>query len=830
MEHHRRRLRLPLAPLLFFFFLIIIHFVTPYKLPSNYFINCGSDSSASLLGQNYSADIKAFSPAQTYALQSSSFSSAAVQSPYQTARAYTRPFSYKFRISQNGTYLLRLHFNSFSSSPPRNLNLSDAVFHVSVSGTALLSNFTAPATTVIREFLLPINTVNFMLTVDFTPAVGSELAFVNAIEAFAAPDNLISNSVPYLVTRQGNANATYRELQRNMLRKVYRINVGGESLTPENDTLNRYWDADDVFLYTPDAAKNSQFRNLEPLWNVNLSDSYIAPVLVYQSAKELSTNSSNSTWNFDVAKNARHLVRAHFCNIMGDSVNDILFNFFVNGYYGRRISPYNITYFLAVPFYIDFIVDSDQSGVISVSIGPRRESQRKTAFLNGLEIMELMDAPSFSSERQSMSKKTTLLVIVGSVVGGLVLIVILFLGFLIVLRRRRVKKLVKRWPENDGSAYIGLVEASENASTLPNFNLGLRIPISEIIRATNNFDVSLKIGEGGFGKVYRGALQDGTKVAVKRSEPGHGQGRPEFHQEIIILSKIRHVHLVSLIGYCDEMSEMILVYEFMEKGTLREHLYGDLENSRANLSWEKRLDICIGSARGLHYLHTGAVGRILHRDVKPTNILLDGNYVAKVADFGLSSVLDQTHVSTGIKGSFGYMDPEYLRTYELTEKSDVYSFGVVLLEVACARQAINNSLPKEEMNLAEWGMLWHVKGELQKIIDPFLVGKINPNSLRVFGETAAKCLRAAGEDRPTMGEVIWDLEYSLQLQKTGGPRQPHEYSSTTGGSSLDLQMMMLQRLPSHSMKMDEDMSMTFNDSEETSASGIFSQLKMEGPR
>ncbi|PNX84696.1 receptor-like protein kinase FERONIA-like protein [Trifolium pratense] len=292
--------------------------------------------------------------------------------------------------------------------------------------------------------------------------------------------------------------------------------------------------------------------------------------------------------------------------------------------------------------------------------------------------------------------------------------------------------------------------------------------IAEIKAATNNFDDIFIIGVGGFGNVYKGYIDGVTPVAIKRLKPGSQQGVNEFMNEIELLSQLRHIHLVSLIGYCNDGVEMILVYDFMQRGTLREYLYGS-DNER--LTWKQRLEILLGAARGLHYLHTGAKHSIIHRDVKSTNILLDEKWVAKVSDFGLSKAgptgMAMTHVSTVVKGSIGYLDPEYYLRQRLTLKSDVYSFGVVLLEVLCARPPLVRSSEKKKASLVIWFQRCYKEGLIvEELVDPFIRDSITSESLKCYCQMVLSCLHDDGNQRMSMSDVVGALEFALQLVTT----------------------------------------------------------------
>ncbi|KAF3959454.1 hypothetical protein CMV_015737 [Castanea mollissima] len=317
-----------------------------------------------------------------------------------------------------------------------------------------------------------------------------------------------------------------------------------------------------------------------------------------------------------------------------------------------------------------------------------------------------------------------------------------------------------------------LDKTRQSYSVLPD-GLCRRFSLADINTATSNFDDDLVIGEGSYGKVYKGFIDHPTttSVAIKRVDIKSRQIFDELRTELLLLCQLHHPNLVPLIGYYLDDQQVILVYEFIPNGTLSKYLHFQ-EHVCDPLSWKQRLQICIGVARALHYLHSGVKHSIIHRNVKTSNILLDEKLEPKLINFGdykmgpPSLSKDLPRMVSEVVGTVGYLDPEYAMHWELTDKSDVYSFGVVMFRVLCARSAVRRELETDEAHLATWARKCIQEGTIYQIIDPYLKGKIAPECFKIYMDIANSCVRNKGKDRPTITEVEVVLEHALELQES----------------------------------------------------------------
>ncbi|CAM8955098.1 unnamed protein product [Rhodiola kirilowii] len=293
---------------------------------------------------------------------------------------------------------------------------------------------------------------------------------------------------------------------------------------------------------------------------------------------------------------------------------------------------------------------------------------------------------------------------------------------------------------------------------------------SELKTATRNFRPDSVLGEGGFGSVFKGWIDEnsliatkpgvGSVIAVKRLNPDGNQGHREWLAEINYLGQLQHPNLVKLIGYCLEDDHRLLIYEFMARGSMENHLFRRGSYFQP-LSWGIRMKVALGAARGLAFLHN-ADTQVIYRDFKTSNILLDSNYTAKLSDFGLARdgpTGDKSHVSTRVMGTFGYAAPEYLATGHLTSKSDVYGFGVVFLEIISGRRAVDKNRPTGQHNLVEWAKPYLMnKRRMFRILDGRLEGQFSIDRAQNAATLALQCLTNDPKSRPSMDEVVATLE------------------------------------------------------------------------
>ncbi|KAG5092955.1 hypothetical protein JHK82_051733 [Glycine max] len=769
-------------------------------------ISCGSSTNFTLDGRNWIGDnnSKLLSESQG-SVAAPPNTPTTIQGPYTYARLSHSKFTYSFSLNA-GPKFVRLFFYSASY---QSFDRTKACFSVTAGPYTLLRDFDASLNAaadddpgqpdiLFREYCINLEDGHKQLNITFIPSKTAQhpdsYAFINGIEIVSMPPFLYYTNpddvdITWLPQPVGLNTNPFPIENNYAMETKYRLRVGDQQIPASQDTgMLRSWDVDNKYV-TTQSVQSLDIGTGIKLRFTKKTPNYTAPDTVYRSVRNMGSNATinmgfNLTWQLPVDSGFTYLLTLHFCQLNPDMKNpgDQSFFIFVQDQLveewadilGWSDKQEGVP---VVKQYVVFIPGNQQETLnLSLKMHPNPKSLAKDAQINAIELFKINDTtgnlagpnpdshpktsevPLPSSNKKSKGSTRTLTAAVAGTVSG---VVMLSLSVAFFLTKRK-----KNMAVDEGSNKKGGTSRGGGSSSLPT-NLCRKFSIAEMRAATNNFDELFVVGLGGFGNVYKGYIDDGsTPVAIKRLKADSRQGAQEFMNEIEMLSQLRHLHLVSLVGYCYESNEMILVYDFMNRGSLREHLY---DTDKPSLSWKQRLQICIGVGRGLHYLHTGTKDVIIHRDVKSANILLDEKWVAKVSDFGLSRIgptgISRTHVNTQVKGSIGYLDPEYYKRDRLTVKSDVYSFGVVLLEVLSGRQPLLHWEEKQRMSLVKWAKHCYEKGILSEIVDPELKGQIVPQCLHKFGEVALSCLLEDGTQRPSMKDIVGMLELVLQLQE-----------------------------------------------------------------
>ncbi|WOH15221.1 hypothetical protein DCAR_0934758 [Daucus carota subsp. sativus] len=395
-------------------------------------------------------------------------------------------------------------------------------------------------------------------------------------------------------------------------------------------------------------------------------------------------------------------------------------------------------------------------------------------------------------------KKAPVMIIIATCSGlGVLLVMFATLWLYKVIKRRKIRQLKEKFFKRNG----GLLLHQQVSSSEGNVEATKLFTSKELEKATDHYNVDRILGQGGQGTVYKGMLTDGRIVAVKKSKIEDETKLEHFINEVVILSQINHRNVVKLHGCCLETEVPLLVYEFIPNGTLFQYIHDYHEDFP--LTWDIRVRIATEVAGALSYLHSAASIPIYHRDIKSTNILLDDKYRAKVADFGTSRTLsvDQTHLTTKVQGTFGYLDPEYFQSSQFTDKSDVYSFGVVLVELLTGQKAILAPRPDDEgRSLATHFMLAMEEGRMLDILDQQIRKEGEKEEIMAFAKLAYRCLNLSGRRRPTMKQVATELE---NLRLTGEVHYEEvEYVATELYGPWDLTSSSISSSTNYSVTVD----------------------------
>ncbi|KAJ9549399.1 hypothetical protein OSB04_021942 [Centaurea solstitialis] len=333
------------------------------------------------------------------------------------------------------------------------------------------------------------------------------------------------------------------------------------------------------------------------------------------------------------------------------------------------------------------------------------------------------------------------------------------------------------------SPFIGLPEASH-------LGWGHWFTLRDLELATRRFSNENVVGEGGYGIVYKGTLINGTVVAVKKLLNNLGQAEKEFRGEVEAIGHVRHKNLVRLLGYCIEGTHRMLVYEYVDNGNLEQWLHGDVQ-ANGVLTWEARMKVLLGIAKALAYLHEAIEPKVVHRDIKSSNILIDHEFNGKLSDFGLAKLLDsgESHVNTRVMGTFGYVAPEYANTGMLNEKSDIYSFGVLLLEAVTGRDPVDYNRVANEVNLVEWLKMMVGNRRAEEVVDPNLQPKPSTHALKRALLVALRCVDPESERRPKMSQVVrmLDEDFPYREERRNRKSRTASMDSESMGGSADIE-------------------------------------------
>ncbi|KAK8612778.1 hypothetical protein V6N13_092885 [Hibiscus sabdariffa] len=658
-----------------------------------------------------------------------------------------------FILSWRQLRRLEMHASGLQGPIPKGLFLSRKLLVLRISdiqgpsqGFPMLRNLKGLVTLVLRNCNISGRIPNYIWKMEY-------------LAMFFLSGNLLSGDVPDSILKQGTSMMESLPCKKSFTCPRYsnclHVNCGGKHTRIKENKADVLYEGDgDV-----EGGAAEFYINKDSYWGLSSTGDFMDDNDFLNTRYTVSVPSSDMSELYKTARRAPiSLTYFHYCLVNG--IYTITFDFAEiqftpDGAYnrlGRRIFD---VYVQETLVWKDFNIESEAMGALKPLVkqvsnvnvtnnfleirftwagkGTTRIPRRGVygPLVNAISVIS--DSKPCPNRRNKGSAYIIVFVVLGSCLGLLIVGLLLWKGHL----------LGKYWRKK------GIKEDMTSGT----------FTLKQIKVATNDFDPAYKIGEGGFGPVYKGQLPDGTKIAVKQLSSKSRQGNREFLNEIGMISCLQHPNLVKLHGFCVEGDQLLLVYEYMENNSLARALFGS-DCNQLELDWPTRLKICIGIAKGLAFLHEESRLKIVHRDIKATNVLLDGDLNPKISDFGLARLDEEekTHITTRVAGTIGYMAPEYALWGHLTHKVDVYSFGVLTMELVSGKNT-NNFLPSEKfVCLLDWACHLRKSGNLTVFLDERLRSEVKNEEVELMVKVSLLCTNASASVRPTMSEVVNMLE------------------------------------------------------------------------